>query len=223
MKFIFTTLLVVTITHSIYGQKKVQIGVLLSPTYFYNSTVNYDNFNENQFNIGYGLNIEYQINKFFTISLRSTYFKRYLSSNCVDTNSYSGKNAISGSPYYVSKGKCNFTTKNTYAFIEFPLCIKYYLGSNSKWKPKKYILLGNNFMYLLSRKDAVTNITTRETKEYKGYTSRFFSLFSPMIAGGYEVTLKNELLLFSEMYLKTEKPLFSNFSLGLNFGIKTHL
>ena len=223
MKLIFTTMLVIAISHSIYGQKKFQIGVLLSPTYFYNSIVNYDNFNQNQLNVAYGLNMEYQINKYFTISLRSTYFKRYLSSNCIDTNSYSGKNTISGPPYYVSKGKCNFTTKNTFSFIEFPLCIKYYLGSNSKWKHKKYILLGNSFMYLLGRKDVVTDITTRETKEYNSYTNRFFSLFSPMIAGGYEVNLNHELLLFSEMYIKTEKPLFSNFSLGLNLGIKTRL
>ena len=160
---LFTCLLIVCDFNYALAQKGFQIGFSISPIYFHNKVEDFNTFNKNQINLAYGLNLEYNISKTLGISFHPTFFKRYLRKDCIDTAAIVGINFRSPNAYYISQNRCTYRTKNIHSFVEFPVFIKYIIRSKHKFESKKYILIGNSFLYRISRKDILTELSLQET------------------------------------------------------------
>jgi hypothetical protein len=208
---------------SLFSQNKFQIGLSILPSYNYNSDVNFGSFDKHQFIVPFGLNLEYEIRKSWSIIFRPNFYNKQLFNKCIDTITIPRTSYSSINPYFVSEKNCSFEANNTHSFIEFPFGVKYQFIQSKKAKFKYYLLLGNAIVYQIKREDSVFDKIRNKTSIYDSYPIQLVSLFSPLIGLGYELNINNKITFFSEINLKTVNPVFTNYNLGLNFGLNCSL
>ena len=218
------------------AQSKFWVGASISPSLYHtDGTVQeFETYNNDRLSLSYGLTIDYEINKIWSISIRPSYFSRGFQNGCVDTIvSLGGKYTSPAYPYYISKSPCEFSTNNSYIFLELPVILKYNFKILILKKLKEYLFVGNSIIYRGGRKDIITNnmthdIIVNDSGTIAGYYTK--SWFSPILGGGLEFNLSKRMALDSEFYLRTEDSpatiksvLFTNFTAGLNLIAKLRL
>lgn len=214
------------INFSLSAQTNFSIGAFIAPTITHPQNTFYTN-NPNNLSLTYGLSFDYAFNKSWSISIRPSYSKQNYFSDCVDTVNYRTiviATTGSGYEYIVSNSNCRFTRESSESFIVLPIFIKFTFNSHKWEKLKKYILIGNSININIQYKNLIIDNRTKENVTPIGFSRMEGDptyLFFPSVGTGGEFLLKEKLLVFMDLSMRT--LYFRNFTVGLTFGVKANL
>ena len=83
---------------------------------------------------------------------------------------------------------------------------------------------GNNIMYGFKKISSIKEFDSNiEVLSGNSYGKFLVTWFSPIIVGGGELKLSKYIVLDTNVSISTEKPLLTNYNLGLNIGVKLRL